>query len=68
MKVSRVVIHFKTETGFINPYSAVEGAAVADLHYIVRDGMATVNYKQPDGVRKGNSFPVENILEVETNL
>lgn len=41
--------------------------AYPDLHYIVRDGMAVVNYADSQGGRTGFSVPIEDIEAVSTS-
>lgn len=69
MKVQTVNIHFKagceTTAGF-NGVSFSEGQGYPDLHYIVRDGMAVVNWRGRSGERCGHSVPISDIQSVST--
>lgn len=69
MKVQTVIIHFseagKAEQGR-DSITFSEGTAYRDLHYIVRDGMAVVNYLGLDGERLGHSVPLWQVLRVST--
>lgn len=69
MKVQNVIIHFseagKAEHG-PDSITFSEGDVYSDLHYIVRDGMAVVNYAGNDGARLGFSVPLWQVRRVST--
>lgn len=69
MKVQTVILHFseagKVEQGR-DSLTFSEGSAYSDLHYIVRDGMAVVNYAGSGGARMGFSVPLWQVNKVST--
>lgn len=69
MKVKSAVIYLKpeaaTEAGF-QSIAFTEGQTYPELHYIVRDGMAVVNWAGPAGERHGHSVPLNDIRSVST--
>ena len=67
MKVESVTIFMKAEGKHC--ISATDGIrGFSDVHYIVRDGMATVNYQDDKGHRQGRSVPIADIDHVVTIL
>ena len=82
MKVKSVRITFKemVDTGKSGLYclpdyehkvvQVIEGQASVDaLHYLVRDGMVCINYKDTHtGDRIGDSYPIQDIVRVQTSL
>ncbi|WJN64937.1 hypothetical protein Erwinia_phage_Tapenade_00045 [Erwinia phage Tapenade] len=68
MKVRSVVIQTIDQYGNISVTSMREGVdGVADLHYIVRDGMVCAN-SRINGMREGYSVPVHHVVDVRTTL
>lgn len=70
MKVQNVIIHFsdagRAEQGR-DSITFSEGEAFKELHYIVRDGMAVVNYSGADKARVGYSVPLWQVSKVSTS-
>lgn len=69
MKVKTVVLNLNPgvqSPGGFSSESFTDGPAYPDLHYIVRDGMAVINWSGPDGTRRGHSRPIHDIQHVST--
>lgn len=69
MKVQTVVLRLKpgvVSPGGFQSESFTESRNYPDLHYIVRDGMAVVNWSGCDGNRHGYSRPIHDIESVST--
>ena len=66
MKVKSVRITFSDRS----PVQVIEGQANVDaLHYLARDGMVCINYKDTHtGDRIGDSYPIQDIVRVQTSL
>lgn len=73
MKVKSVRITFKDAEHLHHApetIQIIEGQASVDaLHYLVRDGMVCINYKDTHtGDRIGDSYPIQDISRVQTSL